>query len=92
MESWWIDPYYELKSDTWRQISFTPGLIFGNWFGQDWLGDPAKVGFVNLDDANNRHIHNPVYAGVAGTYLLKTYLTNGRSLRKSMPGFPDPGQ
>lgn len=69
--------YYELKSETWQQVSYTPGLVYGGWFGQDWLGSPPKPGFVNLDDGSNRHAHKNVMAGVAGTYVIKTYLTNG---------------
>lgn len=69
--------YYELKSETWQQISYTPGLVYGGWFGQDWLSNPPKPGFVNLDDGSNRHTHKNVMAGFAGTYLLKLYLKNG---------------
>lgn len=71
------DSYYELKSVTWKEVSYTQGLIYGGWFGKDWLGNAAKVGYVNLDDGDNRHIHKTVAAGVAGTYLLTTYLCNG---------------
>lgn len=69
--------YYELKSVTWKEISYTLGFIYGGWFGQDWLGNAAKIGYVNLDDSSNRHIHKTVAAGNPGTYFLKTYITNG---------------
>lgn len=63
--------YFQLKSFTWRQISITPGLNIGTWFGQ------GRPGFANLDDGPNRHLHRLVSARQPGTYLFTSYLHNG---------------
>lgn len=64
--------YWQLKSFTWRQISITPGLTIGSWFG---VGRP---GFANLDDGANRHLHRLVSARQPGTYVFTSYLHSGR--------------
>jgi hypothetical protein len=63
--------YWQLKSFTWRQISITPGLSIGNWFGV------GKPGYVNLDDGPNRHLHRLVTARQPGTYVFTSYLHSG---------------
>ncbi len=63
--------YWQLKSFTWRQLSITPGLTIGNWFGD------GRPGFANLDDGPNRHLHRLVSARQPGTYVFTSYLHSG---------------